>query len=135
MKAISVRQPFAGLIVSGLKTIEFRAWPTNYRGRLVVCSSKMWSPGDYEIPEDTLWAYPTGSAVGTVDIIGCVPFTEAQLAPAIMAEMPERPGWAWQLANPAEFDLFDPVPVVGKIGIYELPDDIAAQIAEHETAK
>ena len=135
MKAISVRQPYAGLIVSGLKTIEYRAWPTSYRGRLIVCSSKMWAPGDYEIPEDTLWAYPTGSAVGMVDIIGCVPFNEAHLVPAIMQEMPDRPGWAWQLANHVEFDLSDPVPVVGKLGIFELPKDISAQITKLETEK
>ena len=34
MKALSVHQPFAGLIASGEKTIETRRWPTSYRGDL-----------------------------------------------------------------------------------------------------
>jgi len=33
-KALSVRQPWAELIISGRKTIELRSWTTNYRGPL-----------------------------------------------------------------------------------------------------
>ena len=31
--ALSVKQPWATLLVHGLKTIEVRAWPTARRGR------------------------------------------------------------------------------------------------------
>lgn len=40
MKALSVRQPFANQILTGVKTIEFRTWGTGYRGDLVICSSR-----------------------------------------------------------------------------------------------
>lgn len=125
MQALSVRQPYAGLIVSGLKTIECRLYPTKFRGRLIICSSLTWAAGDYEIPDDVMWAYPVGCAVGAVDIIGCVPFTADHLEAAAMSEIPDRPAWAWQLANPIEFD---PIPVTGKLGIFNLPDEIADQI-------
>ncbi|MBI2066116.1 ASCH domain-containing protein [Candidatus Woesebacteria bacterium] len=39
-KAISLKQPWANLVASGKKTIETRKWTTNYRGDLVICSSK-----------------------------------------------------------------------------------------------
>lgn len=39
MKALSVKQPFAGLIAEGKKTIETRMWETKYRGDLLICSS------------------------------------------------------------------------------------------------
>lgn len=35
-KALSVRNPYAALIVSGIKTIENRSWSTRYRGPLLI---------------------------------------------------------------------------------------------------
>lgn len=40
MKAISLRQPWAGLIAAGIKTIETRTWSTNYRGELLIHAAK-----------------------------------------------------------------------------------------------
>lgn len=39
IKALSVRQPWAGLIACGEKPIEYRSWKTSYRGDLLICSS------------------------------------------------------------------------------------------------
>lgn len=48
MKAISIRQPWAWLIVNGHKDIENRSWDTNYRGQVLIhASSKPVSPEDY----------------------------------------------------------------------------------------
>jgi hypothetical protein len=38
--ALSVRQPWADLIVGGRKTIELRPWPTEYRGLLWIHAGK-----------------------------------------------------------------------------------------------
>ena len=35
MKAITIKQPWASLIVHGIKDIENRTWRTNYRGRVL----------------------------------------------------------------------------------------------------
>ena len=40
MKCLSLRQPFADLLVSGKKTIELRKWNTNFRGRFLIHVSK-----------------------------------------------------------------------------------------------
>lgn len=34
MKVLTIRQPWASLIMAGLKEYEFRSWKTNYRGEL-----------------------------------------------------------------------------------------------------
>lgn len=34
--ALTVRQPYAGLIISGVKDVENRSWQVSYRGRLAV---------------------------------------------------------------------------------------------------
>jgi len=41
MKALSLKQPLAELIVSGKKTIELRKWRTNFRGKFLVHASKI----------------------------------------------------------------------------------------------
>ena len=40
MKAISIKEPWASLILNGHKTIETRTWKTTYRGKLLLCASK-----------------------------------------------------------------------------------------------
>lgn len=40
MKALSIKEPYASLIMSGKKTIETRKWTTNYRGDILLCASK-----------------------------------------------------------------------------------------------
>jgi ASC-1-like (ASCH) protein len=40
MKALSLKQPWAELIVSGKKTIEVRNWNTKFRGEFLIHASK-----------------------------------------------------------------------------------------------
>jgi hypothetical protein len=40
MKALSIQQPWAHLIVAGLKPIENRTWTTAYRGPLLIHASQ-----------------------------------------------------------------------------------------------
>ena len=40
MKALSIQEPFAYLIINGLKDKEHRTWKTKFRGRFLVVSSQ-----------------------------------------------------------------------------------------------
>jgi len=40
MKCLSLKQPYAELLVSGKKTIELRTWNTHFRGKFLVHASK-----------------------------------------------------------------------------------------------
>ncbi len=40
MKALSLKQPWAELILQGRKSIELRKWKTNFRGEFFIHSSK-----------------------------------------------------------------------------------------------
>lgn len=40
MRALTIRQPFALLIVDGIKPIENRTWSTNYRGPLLIHAAR-----------------------------------------------------------------------------------------------
>ena len=39
MKALTIKEPWATLIISGYKKYEFRSWKTNYRGELYIHTS------------------------------------------------------------------------------------------------
>ena len=39
MKVISIKQPWASLIIAGYKVYEFRTWKTKYRGELYIQAS------------------------------------------------------------------------------------------------
>lgn len=41
MKALSLKQPFAELVVSGIKRIELRKWNTKFRGEFLIHASKI----------------------------------------------------------------------------------------------
>ncbi len=41
MKALSLKQPFAELILQGRKTIELRKWNTSFRGQFLIHASKV----------------------------------------------------------------------------------------------
>ena len=46
--ALSIRQPWAWLIVNGYKDIENRDWPTRYRGPVLIHAGKTMTNDDYD---------------------------------------------------------------------------------------
>ena len=93
-------------IVTGGKTIECRTWKTDYRGDLLICSTRQKYHGT--IP---------GQALGVVTLADVVPFTKKHLAPAIMTPAEYRPGlYAWVLEYPR---LIIPQPVKGKLSLWD----------------
>lgn len=78
MKAITILQPYAWLIVAGVKDVENRTWRTNYRGPLLIHAGKRLHSTSIEaietqmriaIPRDKL---NLGGIVGCVDLVDVV---------------------------------------------------------------
>lgn len=85
MRALSIWQPWAWLIVNGYKTIENRRWPLTYKGPLVIHAGKQFGreqEADYKeicrlfpdlIPRmPALRDMPRGGIVGIVNMVDCV---------------------------------------------------------------
>lgn len=84
MKALSIRQPWAWLILNAGKDIENRDWPTSVRGRFLIHASKGMTRDEYEDGEDTLRvidkrielppfeALERGGIVGSAVLTDCV---------------------------------------------------------------
>ena len=67
MKVLSLKQPYAELILSGRKSIELRKWNTNFRGNFLIHASK--NP-DWKSMEKFGFAnLPTGSILGKARLI------------------------------------------------------------------
>ena len=67
MKALSLKQPFAELIVSGKKTIELRNWKTKFRGKFLIHASKI--PDKESMKKFKFKNLPTGVMVGKAELI------------------------------------------------------------------
>jgi hypothetical protein len=65
MRALSVRQPWATLLVKGTKDVENRSWRVSYRGLLLICAGLRVEPGpEYDFLVASGVEMPTGMAVG-----------------------------------------------------------------------
>jgi hypothetical protein len=109
MKALSLKQPWANLIASGKKTIETRLWGTDYRGDLLIVSSKL--------PK----IEPAGCAVALVELVECRPMTLSDEHDA-MCEVYEK-AVAWVLRN---IRPLKPFPITGQLGIFDV--EVAAEL-------
>ncbi len=108
MKAISIRQPYAGWIATGEKTLETRTWKTGHRGPLLIVSTL--SPRDLG---------PAGVSICMVVVTGCRPMTPADEMKAKVSFDPKL--WVWELEDAMPVQ---PVPIRGLPGLYEVRNDI-----------
>lgn len=67
MKALSLKQPYAELVVSGKKTIELRKWNTKFRGRFLIHASKI--PVKEAMKKFGFDSLPLGCTVGEAELI------------------------------------------------------------------
>lgn len=89
MIALSVRQPWAWMIVNGWKDTENRGWPTGVRGRVLIHAAKTMRRRDWFEAAFFAWAimnkwvpYPEelerGGIVGSVELVACVTRSESR---------------------------------------------------------
>jgi hypothetical protein len=89
-RALSVRQPYAEQIMQGTKTIEYRSFRTNIRGRVYIHASLTPGPdGEFRKLGATVEDFEKGVIIGTVEIIDCTGVPE---------------DYEWHLARPIRLD-------------------------------
>jgi hypothetical protein len=129
MKALSVRQPWASLIVLGLKCVEIRSWPTDYRGPLLIHAAK--TLDELAMRRFHIENVPTGCLIGTFDLIEVEKLTPTrwrELANehldggAFAANL-----YAWHIANPHPLKMS--LPYRGDRNLFQviIDDELARQ--------
>jgi hypothetical protein len=137
MKALSIRQPWAKLILKAGKSIENRDWPAKFRGRILVHAAKGMTRAEHEdaiafaveaIRADPRNAGATstrtlrelgfafddlerGGIVGSVEIVDCV--TDS-VSPWFVG----RYGFVLRDPQPLPF-----VPWRGQLGFFDVPEE------------
>ena len=100
MRALSVRQPWAELILRGSKTIECRSKPTFVRERVWIYAAEGRPRRDtlstITVPDQSV--LPRGVLVGSVELIGCRRLTPSDAAAA--CQPIDFEGYAWLVVHP-----------------------------------
>ena len=115
MKVLTVRQPWASAIVRGLKDIENRTWPTNYRGELLIHAGSAKPSKELIATYERLYgALPEGMVYGA--IVGKVTVTDC----VADSDSPWAFGghWHWKLSEAVEID---PFPCSGQLSFWAPP--------------
>jgi len=121
MKAITIWQPWATLIMEHGKDVENRTWPTRYRGSLVIHAGKSL---DYEAMERFADILPRrtdlvlGACLCMVTMTACLRWDADNPS---MSKWHEKGCWGWYFANVRPFPA--PVPYKGKQGLWSIPDE------------
>jgi hypothetical protein len=126
MKCLSIRQPWAWLIVNGHKDVENRTRRTNYRGTVLVHAGQ--EPfSKYDLLEHEIFTkrhvllplqkyQPVGGIVGIAEIVDCVTASDSPWF--------EGPfGILLRDARPLPF-----TPLRGRLGLFEVPEEVVKQL-------
>ncbi len=139
VKAITLHQPWATLIMLGAKRFETRSWGTDYTGLLVIHAGKTLAVDTYDrVFMHHLYAsgvtdynkLPLGAALGVVWKGQC--FRGRSVIPHIDERERAFGGFdgddrvAWALSNPVAFPA--PIPMKGAQGLWDYPLPIPEEI-------
>ena len=124
MKVLTIKQPWATLIMQGNKRFEFRSWQTNYRGELLIHAGKGIDKEAIKriekyLPEEL----PLGKILGKVTLVNCIKmspeFKEVLLKENkdIYTQSSFKENYGWQLENVEVFD--KPIETKGHLSLWE----------------
>jgi hypothetical protein len=132
MKTISLLQPWASLVILGVKTIETRSWQTAYRGPLLIHASKG-KKGSVVCKRPLIRQHlsdfnelPFGAIIGSVTLTDIVPVETLNIsAAAIAARTLEEKAfgddtkgrYAWLFSDPVHLET--PIFTGGSLGLWD----------------
>lgn len=143
MQALSLMQPWASLVVMGIKTIETRRWQTGHRGPLLIHASQR-KAGAIITAEPPIARHiphfnklPFGCIIGQATLTNIVLLQHVHLSPIDIATQSlelnafgDETGnrYAWLLEDAVSFD--QPVPARGHLHLWDYPIESREQLAE-----
>lgn len=123
VRTLTIRQPWASLILHGVKRFETRSWDTPYRGPFEVHAGTRRDPlvAHPELPSWVAGELPSGCVLGTVDLVEvhrCAGMRDAVSdVERLVGDWDTENGYAWELRNPVRFNV--PVSAKGKLGWWQ----------------
>lgn len=143
MRALTVKQPWATLIMLGIKQLETRSWKTAYRGELAIHAAQDGS----RLHTDQLMRlerrlgampttlaekdYPLGALLGVVELVECLPISPRLFAALTPIEQAlgwyQGGGYVWDLARAGRRQMKEPIACTGQHGLWQLSAELETQ--------
>lgn len=122
MKALTIKEPWATLIIDGYKKYEFRSWKTNYRGKILIHAGMSLEKDMLERFKDYNLNCSKGAIIGEAELVDCILVDEdfnekiRKVDPVVYGKSNHTENYAWHLINIVKYD--KPIPVKGKLGLW-----------------
>ena len=122
MKTLTVKNPWASLIINGYKKYEFRSWKTNYRGKILIHAGLSIEKNMLPRFESYNLDYINGAIIGEAEIVDCILVDEKfnnelkTINPIVYARSNHTETYAWKLDNIKKYD--KPIYIKGKLGLW-----------------
>lgn len=127
MKVLTIKQPWASLIVDGYKKYEFRSWKTNYRGKILIhAGMSIENDMALKVKKYNL-EYVKGAIIGEAEIVDCILVDEQfnnqliQIDKVVYGKNNHITTYAWKLENIKKYD--NPIYIKGKLGLWNYEGD------------
>ena len=122
MKALTIKEPWATLIIEGYKEYEFRSWKTNYRGKILIHAGKSLESDQAKKFKDYNLEYSCGEIIGEADLVDCIKVTEEfdkelkKKNSLVYGNSGHAQNYAWKLENIKKYE--KKIKVNGKLGLW-----------------
>ena len=122
MKVLTIREPWASLIVNGYKEYEFRSWKTNYRGKILIHAGLKLETGIIERFKEYNLEYQKGVIIGEADLVDCILVDRKfkkilrDINPIVYRQSNHDETYAWKLENIKKYDT--PIMTKGHLGLW-----------------
>ena len=122
MKALTIKEPWASLIINGYKEYEFRSWKTNYRGKILIHAGMSMDKDMISRFKDYDLKYMSGCIIGEADLVDCILVDKEfinklrEINPIVYAQSNHIETYAWKLENIRKYRKV--VYTKGKLGLW-----------------
>lgn len=122
MKVLTIKQPWASLIIEGYKKYEFRSWKTKYRGKILIHAGMSLEKDMVDRFKSYNLDYPLGCIIGEATLEDCI-LVDKEFNEQLRKENPIVYGrsnhvetYAWKLSNVIKYK--KPIYVKGQLGLW-----------------
>lgn len=122
MKVLTIKEPWASLIIEGYKKYEFRSWKTTYRGKILIHAGLNIEKDMLERFKDYELNCIKGAIIGEAELVDCV-LVDSELNqqlrkidPIVYGRSNHVETYGWKLKNVKKYE--KPIPCKGKLGLW-----------------
>ena len=127
MKALTIKEPWATLIIEGYTKYEFRSWKTNYRGKILIHAGMSTELDMLKRFEDYNLKCSKGAIIGEADLVDCILVDDKfntelrNVDPIVYGRSNHVETYAWKLENVIRYE--KPIYIKGKLGLWNYNED------------